>query len=360
MKRFILYIGIGMLMWLLGACERRPLITPNNTHYVRVYVDEKLLNVTEGFYNDDYVKPSYRSPDVLRLVLADPLTGAAKAERFLRNIGKDEKGTYYDGHIIADPGDYTLLAYNFDTETTIVKDANSHPEAKATTNEIASHLRASIPSRYSRGENGEIIFSDETIVYEPDHLFAANCGEIRIPYVEQLDTLRTPSGEYFTAQSIVKSYYLQVRVKGMKFATSSVGLLTGLSGSAWLDGKGMDTTNPVTLYFELMPGEGNGAGKTQADENDIVTLYTTFSTFGKLPEVQNKLEITFDFITVYDEVYSETLDITHLFSTKEALEHQWLLIDHTLVVPEPPEVGGDGGFKPDVEEWDDIFSDIII
>ena len=69
----------------------------SNTHYVRVYVNESIQNVTTGFYNEGYTRPEYKSPDVLRVFLADPQTGRVKAERFLRNNDRDENGLYYDG-----------------------------------------------------------------------------------------------------------------------------------------------------------------------------------------------------------------------------------------------------------------------
>ena len=241
MKRIMIIFFLALAV---VSCEKRPLMELSNTHYVRVYVDETIKNVTCGFYNDMYARPEYDSPDVLRLVLADPQTGEVKAERFLRNRGNDGKGLYYDGYIVADPGRYTLMAYNFDTESTIIKSYNNHRDAKAYTTEIASHLRTKIASRSKKldqsGTSSEQASLPERIVYDPDHLFAANCGEVIIPYVEKVDTLFNEVGEHFKAYSIVKSYYLQVKVKGMQYATSSVGRMTGVAGSAWMSGAGMD------------------------------------------------------------------------------------------------------------------------
>lgn len=348
MRRFA-YILLSVIAILTASCERRPLVELSNTHYVRVYIDESLLNVTEGFYRDDSIRPGYKSPDIIRVILADPVSGQAKAERFLRNKGEDSKGTYYDGYIVADPGHYCLLAYNFDTESTIISEINNQKKAKASTNEIAPHLRSTIPSRAKKNITSKTEPDYEKIVYDPDHLFAASFGEVYIPYVDYVDTLRTPEGDHFHSKSIVKSYYLQVRVKGLEFSTSSVGLMTGMSGSSWLTSGLMDESDPVTVYFNMVHEEN-------AEE---AIIYTTFSTFGKIPDLTNELEITFDFLTIYGEPYSETLDISDLFNTKEAKENQWLLIDHTIVIPEPPEIK-DGGFKPELEDWKDIESDIIL
>lgn len=348
MKR-LTHILLAALILFAASCERRPLMELSNTHYVRVYIDEDVKNVTCGFYRNDCMRPAYRSPDIIRIILADPATGQAKAERFLRNKGEDEKGTYYDGYIVAEPGHYCLLAYNFDTESTIISEINNHNKAKASTSEIAPHLRSTIPSRAKKNITSKTEPDYEKIVYDPDHLFAASCGEVYIPYVDYVDTLTTPEGEHFHSESIVKSYYLQVRVKGLEFSTSSVGLMTGMSGSAWVNGAGMDENDPVTVYFEMIHKDGS----------DEAMIYTTFSTFGKIPDLTNELEITFDFLTVYGEPYSETIDISEIFNTKEAIENQWLLLDHTIVIPEPPEIK-DERFKPGLDDWEDVESDIII
>ena len=356
MRRFM---NILLALAVLVACERRPLVDISNTHYVRVYINEEIRNVTHGFYNEEYARIPYESPDILRVILSDPETGNVKAERFLRDVGHDEKGTYYEGYIISDPGHYVLTAYNFDTETTVMSSVNNHNEAKATTNEIASHLRTKIPSRASKSPSSGKSENIEKIVYDPDHLFVAHCKDVYIPYADELDTLRTPEGKHFSAETLVKSYYLQVRVKGMEYASSSVGLLTGMSGSSWVDGRGMDNNDNVTLYFELLEGENPAAGMVKSDDEGYATIYTTFSTFGKIPDAENELEITFDFITTYGKPYSATFDITGLFSTQEAMESQWLLLEHTIEIPEPPKIEG-GGFKPSVDDWKDVETDILI
>lgn len=357
MRKLIHILALSLLFTTL-SCERRPLLEMSNTHYIRVYIDEVIPNVTTGFYNESNRRPTYNAPGILRVTLADPETGAAKAERFLRNMGMDENGRYYDGYIVADPGVYSLMVYNFDVETTQVKDINNHFDAKAFTGEIASHLKSNIPSRSRRNSTKQKNQGFDKVVYDPDHMFRVACPDVLVPYVDFVDTLKTPEGKYFRAESMVQSYYLQVRVKGLEFASSSVGLLTGVAGSGWLMDGRMDKEDPVTVYFDMFPGQGPASGMVKGDEG-TVTVYTTFNTFGKIPAQQNHLEVTFDFLTVYGDPYSETLDITDVFATKEAQENRWLLIDHTIEIPEPPKVGG-GGFDPGLDDWKDVESDVII
>ena len=363
---------------LAASCEKRPLMEISNTHYVRVYIDEELLNVTTGFYNEDYTKPAYKSPTVLRVILTDPETGNVKAERYLRNQGYDENGHYYDGYIIADPGAYKLIAYNFDTESTIIGSSNNQFAINAYTNEIASHLYTKIPSRSpsknkeqskeqaaeetpvekSSGADGKGA-AIESIVYDPDHLFLANSDDLIIPYSEHVDTLRTVDGTpHFHAESIVKSYYLQVRVIGAQYISSAVSLLEGMSGSINLSNREVNRDQPVTVYFEML------ADKAMArTQNEEAIIYTTFGIFGRIEEMANMLEVTFDFMTTYGVPFSATLDISADFDSPDAINHHWLLLDEVITIPDPPPSSGGGsggGFTPSVDQWQDIESDIVI
>lgn len=332
---------------ILCSCQRRELVDVGNTHYVRVYVDEHIKNVTEGFYNVDNARPNYKTPQILHVTLADPKTGEVRADRYLRNQGDDERGHYYDGYIICEPGVWNLLAWNFDAEETQISSTGNQFASKAYTDEIAYYLKGRLPSRYSKA--GEI--TDEKIVYDPDHLFVASCGNVRIPYTSDIDTLRTPEGEWFRAESIVESWYIQIRVKGMQYVSSSVSLLTGMAAGKWLWNKEMDPSD-VTLFFEM-----SKSGEASKSDDETV-IYSTFSTFGKLPQAQNELELTFDFVMSYG-THSETFNVTDEFYTENALNHRWIILDKVIEIPAPSK-GEGGGFAPGIDKWDDIHSDLII
>lgn len=350
MKRMQGILMLSLAALLTTGCVRRTLVDLVDTHYVRIYVDEELLNVTTGFYtpNAELVQPDprYASPEIMRLMLCDPASDRVVAERYLRDQGRDERGRYFEGYIAAAPGDYHLLAYNFDTETTVVRNEQTYSAAEAYTNNITSYLLSQLPSRNRAGD----IASDERIVYDPDHLFVTRCEGLHIPYRDRIDTLRTAEGDWFTARSIVKSYYLQIRVKGVQWISSSMALLSGLGGSAVMHSGDVRSDDPVTVYFDML--------RTAAEGDDTAVLYVTFGTFGKLPDRQNELEITFDFQTIYGKAYTARLDITPVFATEDAIERQWLLIDRTIEIPAPPDSGG--GLAPDVDDWEDISADIFI
>lgn len=341
---------IAALSVMAGACDFRPLVEPGNTHYVRVYLDEHILNTTEGFYNPEHVKPVYKRPEIMRVTLGDKSTGRVVAERYLRNHGDDARGHYYDGYIICDPGEWSLLAWNFDTEATQVSDPADQHLSKAYTNRIASHLMAGISSRLDKTKT-DGTSAQEKIVYEPDHIFVAREPDVSIPYSAAIDTLRTPDGEYFTASTIVESWYIQVNVKGLEYVSSALGLITGLAGSKTLFEAGLDSDDPVTDYFEMTARKAPEGSYTGV-------IYATFNTFGKIPGIRSGLEVTFDFQTNYGKAFSATIDISEEFLKENAVKHRWIILDKTIEIPKG-ESGG-GGFSPGVNDWSDINTDLII
>ena len=358
MKGFINRILLVLLvMCTVVSCHRRPLFDLEYTHYIRVYIDEELKNVTTGFYNENHLKPKYATPQVVRVVLCDPATDAVVAERYLQNEGSDVRGNYLDGYISAAPGNYKLLAYSFGTESSIVRNENAYSSAEAYTNNISSYLYGKFNSKDRE---------DEKIVYDPDHLFVDTHENLTIGYKSHVDTLYNETGDYFTAKSIVKTYYIQVTVEGAQYVSSAVALLDGMGGSSVLHTGPGPNNDPVTIYFDMIKSGTEGVPEArmpeaQAAETVKAIMYSNFGTFGKLENMGSNLEMSFDVVTTDGRKLSYKLDITHKFYEDDAINHQWIIIDTPIVVP-PPENdnNGTGGFVPGVDEWQDIETEFII
>ncbi len=54
-------------------------------------------------------------------------------------------------------------------------------------------------------------------------------------------------------------------------------------------------------------------------------------------------------LTTYGSKVTADLDITEKFSEPDAIDHNWLLIDGVIEIPDPPE--SSGGFSPGVTDW---------
>lgn len=329
----------------LCSCHRRPLEDPNLMHYMRIYTDENLLNVTTGFYNPEHEHPEFKRPEVFRLSFYYAGNGKLAADRFLRHEGDDERGHYYDGYIALEPGDYKLIAYGLGAEFTNITDNDTFTGTLASTDRIPGFIINSLHSTRSM----------DNIRFDADHLLAAVSHDLNVPETPGIDTLCAENGEkYFIAESVVKSYYLQIKVKGVQYLSGAVCLQSGLAQQKLITTSGIEDSPEATIYFEA---------KAESDDrgDDTGVIYSTFGTFGKLPDAGNSLSVTFELSTTYGKVYQAVLDITDEYDTENARIHQWLIIDKEIQIPVPDPSDPDGsGLTPSVGDWDDIQSDIII
>ena len=347
-----LIIPVLLLVSVLTGCDFRPMTETGNMNYVRIYVDEDIMNVTGGFYNKDFQHPEYRRPEIMRVALFDPDTGEMLGERYLRGQGDDERGHYYFGYILAEAGRYNMIAYNFGTEATVIREEYDYKGLTAYTNEISASLRSKLLSRSGSEETK----SAESIRYDADHLFVARAENLVLKFHKGLDTLRNTNGEpWFRAESAVKSYYIQIGVSGAQYLSSSSVLLTGMGREVRLSDGNFTDGGESTLYFDMF----NGKYETNGTNYDCI--YGTFGTFGRLPDAENQLTVSVELLTTYGTRLEETIPVTAEFLKEDALLRQWIIIDRTITIPEPPTPpSGGGGMTPTVSDYTDVNSDIDI
>ena len=369
MKHIMSYITLLLTFMLVTSCEHRPLVDLNVTtgKYVRIYINEQIKNVTYGFYAEDIVKPEFINPGVMRVVLCDRETGRMVSERYLQNYGRDERGYYLDCYIGAPVGEYRLMVYNFGTETTQVRNEGNCFGTEGYTNHISMQYYPKLPKPATEPKPN---YDQMNLLYEPDHLWTVADDNVLIKETNSPDTLWNSKHDYYTAETIVKSYYIQVKVKGAQWISNTSSLLTGVAGSKLVYKNEMVAEPPAILYFEMRERQrqpvmvpkkddkGNASGDGEMEETQSAIIYSTFNTWGKLPDVESVFKITFSFNTVGGGNQTETMDITHNFTTEEAINHQWIIIEKEIEIKEPE--GGGGGFTPGVDEWEDEEHEIII
>lgn len=343
----ILFLTIAlMVISLFFSCEHRPLEDPHNGHYVRVYIKEDIKNVTYGFYDESREKPTYVRPRVLRVALTDPKTDELVTERYLQTFGEDERGYYIDGYIAAAEGSYNLMIYNFGSGRTKIRNEYNFYDMQAYTSPIAESYYQYFPMMQEE-------IDKKAIRYCPDHLFVVTSEPIKIENNLTVDTLYTADGDYFEAESVVKSYYLQVRINGFEYVTSAVSLLSGMAGSTTLSTREMNESDVVSVFFDMDYAE---VSRIKSGSSKTAILYTTFNTFGKLPNKESIYTMNFEFTRTDGTSQLEVIDITSMFDEPLVKNEQWILIEKEIEIT--PAEGSTGGLKPGVEGWDDIICDI--
>lgn len=349
-RKMLLVAGCCVFCMIMLSCEHRPLEDPLNIRYLRVYLDEDIKNVTCGFYNENYDRPVYSRPRAMRVVLADPNTGMAVAQRYIQEQGSDEHGYYIHGHMNVAPGTYNMIVYSYGTAYTKIRDDNDYYAMTAYTGVESEYYHQYMPSMSQALEG-------EQIRQQPDHLFHQVIEGITVGNSTTVDTLRYEDGSYYRAHSMVKSYYIQLKVKGIEWATSAISVLNGMAGSSLLHRhNGLVESDETNVLFSLKLADRR---RNADDGSSSAVLYTTFHTFGKLPDQQNMLAVSFEFMKRDGTSQVEEIDITDMFATPMVRDNQWILIEQELEL-HPPMDGSSGGMTPGVDDWDDIESGIIL
>lgn len=341
-----LFWGIVICCSFCG-CEHRALTDYVNKHYLRVYIEDSIMNLHYGFYDEGNEKPQIDNPQMFRVVLCDPVSGRVIQENYINGRGSDMSGNYIDGYIYAEPGEYNLLMYNFDTQSVHIKNNTNYSEMLAYTNSISDGLKNGLISVRSS------LNSAPKIVYEPDHLYVSLCEPITIDKEPQIDTLKVEDGGYFRASTVVETYYLQVNIRGARYVKSAVAVLNGMVGSKYLSIGTANVADSVSLYINLK------SDHTKI-RSEISHAYSTFNTFGRLPSYENDWYVVFEFSTTYGTTQVDTINIGHLINDKELINNRWIIIDEIIDIQSPGTGEDSGGLTPEVGDWNTIDSEIKI
>ncbi len=336
MKRRVLILLAAALTILVG-CQRRELEYGNATLNLRLKLN---LNVRVNGKME-----ALPEPEMMRVMFFDPDNYELVTESYLPAGG---------GRISLAPGKYKFIAYNFDTEATLIRTDHNYYSIEAYTNEVSSALKNSRLNalRYGKSANTKSDAEDDAweqalktvqenpVIYEPDHLFVSH-QDIEVFNTTEEQTIEAD------AETIIETWKISVRIKNEQYMASARALLTGQIASNFIgypkeEGK---TNTDVTLMFDMSAG-------TDDDDNDIVI--GKFNTFGKNPGVESRLWLNIIIKTVGGETVEWHRDITDEFFTEDAYEEQTINIVEEVVVPQPPDnPSGNVGFQPGVEDWDE-------
>ena len=304
-----------MLIGILTSCHRRPLTTADYTVIVNINIEKDIINYE--------VK---QDPSLMRCIFYDSQTGAFVTQAFLPATG---------GEVSLAPGRYyNVLVYNFDTESTWIEQENSWENILASTSLIPDSFKTKLKTRGSKVD-------DEQIVYDPDHLFVGRLENVFIPHraVEAPTVVLN-----IDAETVVQTWIVDVRVvTGKENIGSMAGVVTGLAeyNRIALNQRSMEY---VSVYFD----------NQVIDDNGVLTA--KFNTFGRNHESGLKQMLSLVFTDIAGKGYVYDFDVTdQIINNKDQVIRIVLEID----IPKPM-TSGDGGFSPDVEEWKDVVTDIII
>ena len=361
-KRIVrILLAAALVMVSFSACHRRPLEEPSGAVRIAIKVDVKTVTNVNANIRSSVVlygsntslwdeKLSQLDPELMRVLVYDPETDKLLTQSFISSTEIDAEGNkVFMGSLGISHGNYNFLVYNFDTPTTQVNQENSEQSIIAFTDEVSPAMKA----RYlgTKADDDE----DINIHYEPEHLLVANEKDVRISPHDTLVVVRTE------ASTVVDTYYLQVRVKGMQFASSASAVISGLSPSNHI-GYNIRTIDPsAAVVFDMEKGQDLSL---DGDNKDV--LCAVFNTFGKIDQVSSELYVTFNVFDTAGNLRQYTANLDDVFKTEEAILYHWLIVDESCLVIDIPDPGvnpptpGNGGFQPQVDDWEEEEGTMVL
>ena len=316
------------------ACHRRPLYELNEAVKLIVEVDtDNIKNVTSDIYNPALPVPNV-STDMLRVMVYDPDNGKLLTQSFMSDKSKNAKGhEVFTTTLNMGLGNFDFLVYNFDTPDTKISGEDSQGTITAFTDEIPASLKASLQTKATD-------FNALKVYYEPDHVFVAREPGVRLVMSDELKVVET------VAYPIIDTYYIQVHVEGLKNVSAASAVISGLAPSNQF-GPNVRTNNPSGVYFNLVKSKDD---KYEGDNKDV--LCAIFNTFGKLDATSDVL-FTVNATDARGTVHQVQINLDQVFKSPDAVNHHWLLLDDTIVIPDDDTPGtSGGGFQPVVDDWE--------
>lgn len=354
-KRLMQLVLAVLLVVLSAGCHRRPLVDMEEKIAIRVEVNIKAIaNVTADIYNEHIPVPDL-STDMMRVMVYDTDTKNLLTQSFISNKSYNEDGSQvFSGDLNISYGTYDFLVYNFDTPTTQVSYEQNENSILAYTEDISPAMRSSFLNMTKDGQddvNDNNLYEDLEIIYEPDHLVVAREKDLRVSPHDTVVVIST------VATTIIDTYYLQIRVKNMQYASSATAVISGLSPSNKF-GLNQRTQNPATgECFNLYKSTDE---RITSGNKDV--LCALFNTFGKIPEATSDLYVTFNVVDTGGNLQQKTVNLDTVFQTEDAIKRHWLLIDleWELQPPQNQETSTSGGFQPRVDDWEQEQGTIVL
>ena len=316
--RFMLLVLLSSLL-VLNGCSRRDIL------------DDYPVSGVEISLNWDGVTD--KLPEGIRVIFYPKDGEGKKVDRYLSVRG---------GEMKVPPGRYSVVAYNYNTESIRIRGEESYETIEA----------------YTGNCNGLGITGTEKMVWSPDSLYVLNIDELKIDKSEEVLSLD------WKLESVVKKYSFAIEVKGLEYVTAIVGCINGLSDCYHI-GKGYGASSSQPIYFEV-----------KKDGNKVVAYFTAFKqkwdvlarmlkVEGGSTRAEGNVKLILSFVRTDNTVQEETIDVTEIIETLEDTgtgddgkqdppPEIELPSDDKIEVdkPElPPNPDGGGGMDGNVDGW---------
>lgn len=342
MRRLIYIIPMLMMLLCMVSCERRPFAAYSSKVILDLKIDTDILHHDVSELPSDMVVQLY-NPETGKLVYTD-------------YVGPE------GGIIHPLPGVYDMIVYNFGTESTILQNESHYEQIEAYTNEVSSFLRSQLQQFLAKrakaaqeraekklAETGGVVTKDpvkaedEIVVNQPDHLFVGWYHNLNVPSVLEDEEIQEITIEV-QAASVVETWLVEIKnVVDAHLITETSALMSGQKGSVHI-GPNKASDKLVNIYFDFNVEDNGNGGKC---------LKGKLNTFGMHIDKADAIYLDLSVGNKGGGAQYFNFDVTDK-CRNNAQRH--IIIEEPITIVESE--GGGGGFKPEVDDWEDINTDI--
>lgn len=298
------------------SCERIPLYDRESGVYLKINIRfNTQLSIAEQSRAEDV------KPEKMQVNFYDVDTHALVNKFYVPSEG---------GFIDIASGFYDVVLYNIDTEETRVVNGNS---SRGQVYAYTDLENAEMPANW-RSAGSTATPDGASIIREPDHLYVGRMERVHIPERSSQDkTVEL----YAEAQSILETYtFRATNISNIKDAGVVKAYITGQVRGRYL----WDNHYPAEAVAISFNCQADRAG------NEISTR---FNTFGKFPNAVNTVYLHLFVGSSYDKGREYVFDVTDQFDNPDNTSRQ-IIVTEEIDVPEAG--SGDGGFLPNVKDWE--------
>lgn len=199
-------LGLGLLWLMAGGCNYRDILDDYPVAGVKITLDWK--GVTEQL------------PEGVRCIFYSNDGTGRKIDSFLSATG---------GEMSVPPGHYSVIVYNFDSQTIQVRGDEAYETIEAYTVSLSG---------------------SESKVWGPDALYVVSIDDIEI-----MDTDEVVTELAWKPKTVVQTNPFSLKVKRLENVASVTGTIEGMA-NRYLLGKGYGISDGRAIHFEAEKGDG--------------------------------------------------------------------------------------------------------
>lgn len=204
-KRYRYLLLLSSLLLILAGCSRRDVLDEYPVSGVQISLDWS--GVTDQL------------PDGMRAIFYPKNAGGVKFDSYLSAKG---------GSMKVIPGRYSVVIYNYNTETLRICGEESYETIEA----------------YTGNCSGLGIPGTDEMVWEPDPLYVVSIEDVKIEKSDEVLQL------VYKPKPVLRSYSFQMKVAGLQYVSNVVGYVEGMANSYHL-GTGVKASKGGPVFFSM-------------------------------------------------------------------------------------------------------------